>query len=164
MFNSQTTPLSKGLLSICNLQIRNRLSTMKQLLGQHSTVGKQSFWALSLGWRLQSLSFQSVKLHHLFSLCVSSGYPGQETCLPSALSSDLPPDICAFITHWTCCVLWNLCLFFSLLFSLSGLYFPPFPFMYLPFVPYDPVQRPRPLGSLPWFYPLFFPKSSSDLC
>lgn len=92
---------------------------MKQLLGQHSTVGKQSFWALSLGWRLQSLSFQSMKLHHLFSLCVSSGYPGQETCLPSVLSSDLPPDICAVIAPWTCCVLWNLCLFF---FSRCSLY------------------------------------------
>lgn len=85
---------------------------MKQLLGQHNTVGKQSFWALSLGWRLQSLSFRSMKLHHLFSLCVSSGYPGQETCLPSVSLLIYPQTICAFIGPWTCCVLWNLCLFF----------------------------------------------------
>lgn len=86
---------------------------MKQLLGQHSTVGKQSFWALSLGWRLQSLSFRSMKLHHLFSLCVSSGYPGQETCLPSVLSSDLPPDnLCFYRSLNMLCPLKSLSVFF----------------------------------------------------
>lgn len=148
---------SKGLLPISNLQIRHWGSEpLRDFLVSVvlSGSGHSGNWI----WAdvCKACVFRAWTCA-TFSACVRApGYPGQETCPHFAVSSDWPPAICAFIAPWTCYVLWNLGLFFfPLLFSLSGLYFPTFPLMCLPFALCDPVQRPRPLWSLPWFYSFF---------
>lgn len=130
---------------------------MKQLLGQHSTVGKQSFWAPSLAWRLQSLSFQSVKLYHLFSLCVSSGYPGQETCLPSALSSDLPRHLCFYHSLNILCPLKSLSVFFLAVLFIWVM-FPPFSIHVPSICPLWSCSEATSSGKPSLILPTFLPK------
>lgn len=89
-----------------------------------------------------------MKLHHLFSLvckplvvqvrrlsCLSAAL-----CLPTQTSvPSLLPEHAVFFEIFG--------LFPSLLFPLSGLYFPTFPFIHN--LPYGPIEMPCPLLSLP---------------